>query len=138
LIQEQIKEGIAHNSTKTHHNMGNLIQNENSNIYSNTNFQQELYPSAQPLYNSHILSSNGISYIPPPTNTLQPLYISPSSNQPLYNPYIHQPLTYSSNPLPVDLQSQESLNMLNSPFFSPTFSSINSFSNNNSQNLPNF
>ncbi|CAB4420616.1 unnamed protein product [Rhizophagus irregularis] len=37
--KEQIKEGTAHNSTKTHHNASNLIHNENSNIYSNPNFQ---------------------------------------------------------------------------------------------------
>jgi len=107
----------------------NLLYNENSNISSinSNNFQQELY------------------IIPPPT----------SISQPLYNSYTHsptntqQPLINSSNALPTNLQFHETFNILNSQsiysqdlFFSPTLSSINSISNNNSfsniDNLPNF
>ncbi|CAB4403052.1 unnamed protein product [Rhizophagus irregularis] len=58
--KESTKEEIAYNSTKTqsYHDASNLIHNENSSIvsiYSNTNFQHELYPStniSQPLHDS--------------------------------------------------------------------------------------
>src|SRR4051794_663809 len=138
FIKEQVKEEIAYNPTETqlYHDANNLFHNENSSIFFNTNFQQELYPSAsisQPLYNSQILSSNSISYIPPSINTMQPLHIPPASNQLLYNPYIYQQPIYSSDALPTELQSSQ---LPNTPFFSPTFSSINSIPNNNSYNLP--
>ncbi|RGB26780.1 hypothetical protein C1646_769960 [Rhizophagus diaphanus] len=89
----------CYNSTKTqsYHDASNLIHNENSSI---------------------------LFFIPPSTNTLQSF---PNNNQPLYNPYIQRLLTHSSDSLPTDLQSHESLNMLNSPFFYD-----------NSHNLPNF
>jgi hypothetical protein len=114
LLKEQTKEEqvLVYNPAGTQQFQTNNL----SSVYSNTNFFTNFPTSiSPPLYNS---------YINFPTNIQQPLTNLPAS------------------PLPTNFQSHETLSFLNSQsiytqnsqnsFFSPTFSSINSYSRNNS------